>query len=118
MRARMKKLFFLFLVGLFILIPRICKADWQPFETIDESQVRSEHNEYQQRQNNPYGEEPLGGYQQTLSGSSVFPYSDQSNNQPAVYEPKPLEITDNRSSRHEAEHYEERQSNPYNMQWK
>jgi len=110
------------LLGVFIFLsPHICKADWNSLETTNETQARNNQNEYQQRQNNPYKDEPLGGYQENLSGSSVSPYSDESNNQPTVskeslYEPKTFETIDEQHSRQEAEHYEERQNNSYNME--
>lgn len=102
------------LMCLFLSISTICHAEWNPLETVDEAKERKAHNEYEQRRNNPYGEEPFGGYQETLGGGPVSPYSSQSNNPPTVskqsaYDPKPFETTDEQRERHRAERYEYRQ---------
>lgn len=120
------------LICIFLSIPLICRAEYNPFETVDEARERKAADRYYQRQENPYKQKPLGGYSETLSGSSLSRSSSQkhssdeddssSRRHSSSYESSssripqyhsPLETIDEQRSRHRTESYERKKSNPY-----
>lgn len=122
------------LVFIFLSISIICRAEYNPLETVEEAKERKATDRYYQRRNNPYGQEPLGGYSETLSGSSSSHRSSQkrssdeddsfSQRHSSSYESSSsripqyhsLETIDEYKERKKAEHYEQRRNNPYNSE--
>ena len=58
----MKKCFLLLIAFVVLLNVPLLYAYENPLETRSEARERHRSEEYQTRQNNPYGGEPLGGY--------------------------------------------------------
>ncbi|MFH0762727.1 MAG: hypothetical protein V1925_02430 [Candidatus Omnitrophota bacterium] len=120
------------LVFIFLSISIICRAEYNPLETVEEAKERKATDRYYQRRNNSYGQEPLGGYSETLSGASSPHRSSQerssdedvssSQRHSSSYESSssripqyrsPLETIDEQKARHRAEQYEERRKSTY-----